>query len=317
MLDAQGTYRGVIPLDEMCLVEYQDFLEAVPERGLGDGESIFLNEWKATAIYGEKIGIITISKGSLGSEEVQWARHALVAAEAMLLGKLPPPPRLEDDDQQQEEDDQTQAAVAAVARSLDEREKLLRKREEAVKVLEQRPPGAVESHRKEMEAQIADLKERIEVARTQHLLDMGTLAAERDRLRRELEAASSRASKGSAWAPREAGLEEAQEKLAEERKSIQKKAQEFREREDTLRDRERHVEEESRRLAIAREQIDQRREEIETMKAAAPPAFDHEAAKREIDQRVMILQQKAFDLMAREEQLKKRAEEIQALLSTT
>ena len=220
--------------------------------------------------------------------------------------------------------------------------------------MEKRPHIPVEGYRQEMEAQIADLKERIEVSRTQHLLDIGTLAAERDRLRRELDTASALAPQGTAWGSRVADLENArekieqerkaiqkkaiefrereemlrdrerkleeerggdsQEKIAEARKGIQKKADEFRDREEALRDRERKVEEESGRLAVAREQVELRRSEVEAAKAGAP-AFDQDAAKREIDQRVMILQQKAFDLMAREELLKKRAEEIQALLN--
>ncbi len=307
MLDEKGAYRGVVPIDEMCLVEYEDFLAALPERGLADGESIFLTEWKATAIYGDKVGIITISKGSLGPEELQWARAALVAVESILLGKVVPP--LGDTEGDTEDED----ALESVARGLESRERQLRQREEAFKIMEKSTRSAVEEYRQEMEAQIADLKGQLDAARVGHIRELGVLAAERDRLRREVEAHAS-APKASPW--RDPEHEEAQEKFAEDRKAMQRKALEFLEREETLRDRETKVEEESRKLLETREEIDQKFAEIEAAKSAPPP-FDQEAAKREIDQRVMILQQKAFDLMAREELLKKRAEEIQALLNST
>lgn len=315
MLDAQGGYRGFIPLDEMCLVEYEDFVEALPERGLGDGESIFLNEWKATAIYGEKMGIIAISKGSLGSHEVEWARTALLAAEATLLGKaaLPRQQVVEDEDEDDAEE-KNRDAVASVARNLENRERELRQREEGFKIMEQSTRAAVEEYRHEMEIQITDLKAQLEDAREQHVRDMDALAAERDRLRGELDAAAVAAPRAPAWAARDAELEEAQEKLTEDRKTMQRKALEFLEREETLRDRETKVEDESRKLLQSREEIDQKVAELEAAKSAEPP-FDQEAAKREIDMRVMVLQQKASDLMAREELLKKRAEEIQAYLS--
>lgn len=313
MLDAEGNYRGVVPLDENCLVEYSEFLAALPEQGLEDGQSIFLTEWKATAIYGEQMGLVAISKGSLGPEEINWARAALVAAEAVLLGKAMPVPAY--DDTQATED---REALESMTRALEERDKELRQREEAFKRMEKQTRAAVDEYRREMEAQVADLKAQLEAERAQNRREPAGLGMERERVFRGPRQPStpSTPSRSSPWGARDFEVEEEKEKIAQERKAMQMKALEFLEREETLRDRETRVEEEHRRVLAAREEAEQMRTKIEATKSAAP-AFDAEAAKREIDQRVKILQQKAMDLIAREEQLKKRAEEIQALLNSS
>lgn len=308
MLDAEGKYRGVIPLDENCLVEYDEFLEVLPEQGLADGQSIFLSEWRATAIYGDHMGLIAISKGSLGPDEMNWARAALVAAETLLLGKAPPP--AEFDEAKAEE---AREGMETMARALEEREKELRQKEEAFRKMEKTTRLAVEEYRKEMETQVADLKAQLEAARAANRGVPSAPGPERDRLFRGPRP-SGISPKPSPWA-KDVDVEEEQERIEEERKSMQRKALEFLEREENLRDRETKVEEENRRLLLVREEIERMQQELASAKSA-PPAFDHEAARREIDQRAMLLQQKAMDLLAREELLKKRAEEIQALLNS-
>lgn len=309
MLDAEGNYRGVIPLDENCLVEYDEFLAVLPETGLGDGQSIFLSEWRATAIYGDHMGLIAISKGSLGPDEVNWARAAVVAAEALLLGKATPMPQYDEAKVQE-----TRESMEAMARTLEEREKELRQKEEAFRKMEKQTRSAVEEYRKEMEAQVADLKAQLEAARA---ANRGVPSIAPTPARERLfqgPRPSGIAPRPSPWA-RDVDAEEEREKVAEERKSMQRKALEFLEREETLRDREAKLEEENRRLLLVREEMERMQQQLAATKST-PSDFDHEAAKREIDQRAMILQQKAMDLLAREEQLKKRAEEIQALLSS-
>ena len=309
IVDPKGEYRGEIPLDERCWVEYGEVLEALKGRGLADGQSIFLSEWKVTAISGDRMGLIAISTGSLGSEEATWARTALIAAEATLVGELKPAPEVE-----AEEPEPVVRETPAPA--LDGREKLLKKREESLRMMEENTRAAVAEYRKNTEAQLEDLKTQLAAAREQNERGQGAqgaLAAERDRGRGEF-VGSAHLARSSNGPSGDRELEEARSEIEREKQALQRRANEFLERQETLRDRETKVEDEGRRLAQAREELDRLRAEGETAKAPPLP-FDQEAAKREIDQRVMVLQQKAFDLLAREEQLKKRAEEIHALLS--
>jgi hypothetical protein len=310
ILDAQGGYKGEIPLDENCVVEYSDFLAAVPETGVEDGKSIFLGEWKATAIYGERMGLVAISKGLLGPEELNWARTALVAAEATLIGEESPPPEVE-----------AAAAVdtgvmESLARALDGREAQLKQREAVLKEMEERTRAAVEEYRQETETQLADLKARLAAAQEQHEKDLHALAAERDRLRGELETIAKAPRPTAESAARDPTVVAARVQLEKNRELLQERAAELLTREDAVREREAKVEEESQRLQQVREEIDAKRAQVEEAKNAPPP-FDYEAAKREIEARVKILQQKAFDLLAREEKLRKRAQEIKALLSAS
>jgi len=311
IVDLHGEYRGEIPLDERCTVEYGEVLEALKGRGLADGQSIFLSEWKVTAISGERMALIAVSTGSLGSEELVWARTALIAAEATLVGELAPAPQV-----RAEEVTVAREAPPAPAPALDAREKALKKREDALRMMEENTRTAVAEYRKTTEAQIEDMKAQLATARGQS--ERGRAASpattERDRARGEF-VGSAHLARSPSGPSGDHELEEARGEIEREKQALQRRANEFLEREETLRDRETKVEEEGRRLAHAREELDRLRTEVEATKAAPPVPFDHAEAKREIDQRVMILQQKAFDLLAREEQLKKRAEEIQALLS--
>ena len=313
IVDLHGEYRGEIPLDERCTVEYGEVLEALKGRGLADGQSIFLSEWKVTAISGERMALIAVSTGSLGSEELVWARTALIAAEATLVGELAPAPQV----RAEEEVTVAREAPPAPAPALDAREKALKKREDALRMMEENTRAAVAEYRKTTEAQIEDLKAQLAAARGQS--ERGRAASpasapERDRARGEF-VGSAHLARSSGGPSSDHELEEARGEIEREKQALQRRANEFLEKQETLRDRETKVEEEGRRLAHAREELDRLRAEVEATKAAPPLPYDQAEAKREIDQRVMILQQKAFDLLAREEQLKKRAEEIQALLS--
>jgi len=311
IVDPKGEYRAEIPLDESCVVEYRDILEALRGRGLADGQTIFLSEWKVTAICGERMGLITISTGSLGSEELMWARSALIAAEATLVGELKSAP-------QPEPVEERPVVRQPPAPAFDAREKALKKREDALRLAEENARAAVAEYHKNTEAQIQDLKAQLAAAREQH--ERGrhappALAAEHDRGRGAF-VGSAHLARSSSGSSGDRELEDARGEIEREKQALQRRANEFLERQETLRERETKVEEEGRRLQQAREELDRLRADVGAGKAAPALPFDQAQAKREIDQRVMILQQKAFDLLAREEQLKKRAEEIQALLSS-
>jgi len=305
ILDAQGGLAGEVPIDEDCVVEYGEFLAAVPEAGLGDGKSVFLSEWKATAIHGERLSLVAISKGPLGPEEVSWAKAALVAAEAHLSAPK------DDEGEDAPPAGPDKGAMESLARALDGREAQLKERERLLAEKDAVTRNALDAQRANMEARIADLRAQIEAARAQHEEDVRALAAEREKVREETEAmAKAPPPSKPAVDPR---IEEDRRQLEVDRKYLQKYALDVIAREESVRDRETRLEEEAAKLAKAREELEAVRAEVEAAKAA-PPAADLEAQKREIEQRVKILQQKAVDLLAREEKLREREQKILSML---
>ena len=303
ILDAQGGYAGEYTLDENCVVEYGDFLAAVPEAGLEDQKTIFLAEWKATAIHGEKLSLVAISKGNLGPEEITWAKAALVATEAQLVA-----PAEADEDAPAVPPGPDKGVMESLARALDERDAHLKERERLLAEKEAFTRNAVDTLRQAAETRIADLRAQLEAAQVQHDRDVEALATERDRPRQEMEAIA----KPPEEAPRPAldpALQADRRQLEVDRKYLQKYALDLIAREEAIRDREMKQEEEAQRLAGVREELETARAAVEAAKAA-PPAADLGAAKREIDQRVKILQQKAFELLAREEKLREREQKV-------
>jgi hypothetical protein len=347
ILDSKGDYHGEIPLDETCLVEYGEVLEAAKGQGIADGESIFLSGWKVTAISGERMGLLAVSTGSLGSDELTWARMALHAAEATLTGDPKPAPRARDE---QDEDKADQGKVLRQApapapppapppasarrvthtpradpippagNALEAQEKALKKREEALRMMEENTRASVEEFRRNTEAQIEDLRTQLVAARREHERTQAALAGERERARARPVAAPPQAIPRATPPPTpqvplsDRELVDVREEIEREKVHLQKRAIEFLEREETLRDRETKVEDDGRRLAQGREEIERLRTEVEAAKATTGE-FEREATRQEVDERVRALQQKTSDLLAREEQLKKRAVEIRALLN--
>ena len=315
IMDVHGGYAGEYVLDENCVAEYGDVLAAVPEAGLGDQETIFLGEWKATAIHGDKMSLVAISKGQLGPEEITWAKAALVAAESQLAGtkngengngngngepavEAPPP-------------GPDKGVMESLARALDEREAQLKERETAVQEMAARTQLSVDEYRQQMEAQVADLKAKLAAAAEQHKQDLEALEGEREKVRQQMEAIAKTA------VPAPVGpdpkVEAMRRQNESDRKYLQNYALDLLSREEGIRDKEAMLEEESANLAKAREDLEAVRAEIDAAKSA-PPSFDVEAARREIEQRVKILQQKSFELLQREEKLRKRAAELDAVL---
>jgi DNA repair exonuclease SbcCD ATPase subunit len=306
-------------------VEWEEVLEALSGRELEDGQSIFLSEWKVTAISGERMGLVAISTGSLGSEEIVWARTALTAAEATLVGDLKPTPRAQAEEAERERVRTTPPPPLPLPPppSLEGREKLLQRREETLRMMEETTRAAVAEFRKSSEAHVADIRGQLEdlkaqlaAAREQAERDRSALVgleAERDRLKGMFQPPPA-PWKTSPAQPSERELQDVRGEIEQEKMLLQRRAIEFLEREETLRVRESRVEDDSRRVETAREEVDRLRAESESAKDSPAP-FDHETARRDIDQRVSALQQKAMDLVAREELIKKRAAEIQALLN--
>ncbi len=111
--------------------------------------------------------------------------------------------------------------------------------------------------------------------------------------------------------------------LARERKFLQRRAIELLDREERVRDREGRVDESERDLNRREEGLAARENDLDRSKTllaqARPQPPDVQAqtdeAKKDIERRVKIIQQKAFELLDREEKLRKRAAELEAMES--
>ncbi len=118
----------------------------------------------------------------------------------------------------------------------------------------------------------------------------------------------------SAKAEVEAGKAE----LAKERKFLQRRALEMLDREERVRDRELKMDEREAGIAKREEEIAVRTADLERLRlavASPPAAADTTAdeARKDLERRVKIIQQKALELLDREERLRKRAAELQTL----
>ena len=313
ILDAQGGYAGEYAPNENCVVEFSEFLAVLPEAGLGDGRSLFLGEWKATAIHGEKMSLVAISKGQLGPEEVSWAKAALVAAEAHLGAAA-----ADEEDQPVVAPTPDKGVMENLARALDQREAALKEREKAAQEAETRAHGALAQYRQQAVGELAAVQERLSEVERERDAIRADLETEREKLRAEM-ARIANAPPPPPPAPRQpAGpdpqLEAMKKQMTADKKLLQQKALELLDREEKLRDNETKVADERASLAKAREEVDAMRAEISAKPASEAPSFDAEGAKREMDTRVKILQQKAFDLLAREEKLREREQKILAML---
>ena len=307
ILDAQGGYAGEVPLDENCVVEFSDFLAAIPEAGIADGQTIFLGEWKATAINGERMSLVAISKGSLGPEEVAWAKGALVAAEAQLTQ-----PETEETPVSHEAPDK--GVMENLASALDKRGAALAEREKAIADAEQRAQTAWEEYRKQFEAELDGIRAKAQALEQERDAAKQELQVAQEKIRREMDRIAN-APRAIAPAQPDPRLEQMRKQNEQDRKYLQKYALELIAREEKARDAATAAAESLEKLAIAQAEIDALRAELAAVKTeAAQPSPELEASRREIEMRVKILQEKAFDLLQREEKLRAREQKLQETL---
>lgn len=121
-------------------------------------------------------------------------------------------------------------------------------------------------------------------------------------------------------APASAALQEiesAKGELAKERKFLQRRAIEMLDREEKVRGREMALGEREAALTAREQELAAREAALEHTKEGVPavpmPPAEVEEAKKDIEMRVKIIQQKALELLDREERLRKRAAELEAL----
>jgi len=119
ILDAQGGYAGEVVIKDECTIEFGDFLAAVPSAGLEDRQSIFLGEYRATALHGERMSLIAITSGPVQPEEIAWGRAAFMATEGHFGGEGGASPAAGPD----------KAILENLAQALEKREAALAERE--------------------------------------------------------------------------------------------------------------------------------------------------------------------------------------------
>ena len=112
-------------------------------------------------------------------------------------------------------------------------------------------------------------------------------------------------------------IESAKAELAKERKFLQRRAIEMLDREEKVRTREMTLGEREAAVIRREQELASREATVERTKshtpAAALPPAEVEEARKDIEIRVKIIQQKALELLDREERLRKRAAELEAL----
>ena len=329
ILDAQGGYAGEFVIDPDCVVEFGDFLAAMPERGLADRQSIFIGEYNtATALSGDKVSLILIAKGDVQPSEIAWGKAVLTTAEAHLgSSELGGPAKgVETSD--------IAGTLEKRAAEIAEREKAFAEKSGASsKELEERL-RAKDSEHQELKTRLADAEAqrdhaREEIAGKEKALAEKTAAIAKEyeeRLRaKDSEHQSLRTRLAEAEAHRERTKGETGHlppppapgpdivaehvRLDADRQEIERRLVDLQDHESRLREREAA-------LATERDKIDKLHREnaalLSRMEAEkkAVPEFDVAAAKKDIETRVKIIQKMAFDLLDREEKLRKREEDL-------
>ncbi len=182
---------------------------------------------------------------------------------------------------------------------------------------------------RQVEAKVAEARQTLEQERA----DTRAREAEAERLRTTIEARVQELSQRFAMMAKDrivnshrsaettstpvaatADVDTAKGELAKERKFLQRRAIEMLDREEKVRGREMTLD--SREAAIAKREEEIAAREAKAAKAGpAVPAVvpDAEEARKDIERRVKIIQQKALELLDREEKLRKRAAELEAL----
>ncbi len=255
---------------------------------------------------------VTQMQGSVASG-VNRARQSLEMAEQLAAASA---------------DDQRAADSAALSDLREEFDKERKALTVARDELEGKSREATEQT-KRLEAQVSESQQALQKERA----DTATREAEAERLRTQIEARVQELSQRFATMAKErlvnshkpaeatsapaaipADLEATKAEVAKERKFLQRRAIEMLDREEKVRGREMALDEREAALASRDQALAAR--EANLAKAAAPSpvaAPNADEARKDIERRVKIIQQKALELLDREEKLRKRAAELEAL----
>jgi hypothetical protein len=155
--------------------------------------------------------------------------------------------------------------------------------------------------RHEIEGRVAELTQRFAEVAKERLAASNRPPAESDEVRRATEGEKA--------------------ELARERKFLQRRAIELLDREERVRDRESKADEREHELARRVDDLTAREQDVArqttVLAQTKPPIIagrvEADEAKKDIERRVKIIQQKALELLDREEKLRKRAAELEAM----
>jgi len=298
ILDEHGGYTGEYVVDNECVIEYGDFLRIVPDEGLADQESVYLGEYIATALHGNRLSLVAVSKGPLTLEDLTWAKAALTVTEAHLTSaEGSRTPGTEPD----------RAVIESLMSALEKREADLVAREKALQEMIERMRQEAEEARKPLVAELSALRAHVAELEMKRTEERKQLEAENEHLRRDVEQLQRPASSAESPSPD-------QTQFDRDGKTVQHRAVDLLDREEQLRAREAELAAEAERLDAIRKENEAVLAKLEVAKKSAPMDFDTQAARREIDTRVKILQRKALDLLDREEALRKREEDLRKVV---
>ena len=77
-----GEVEGEYVLDPTCALDYRDFLRVLPDKALGEGESVAVGEYVFTTLRRGRTALVVLSEGSLAPEDVEWTASLLGATRA-------------------------------------------------------------------------------------------------------------------------------------------------------------------------------------------------------------------------------------------
>jgi hypothetical protein len=158
-----------------------------------------------------------------------------------------------------------------------------------------------EKTRREIEGRVADLSQRFAEMAKERLASAHRAPGESEEVHKAVEGEKA--------------------ELAREKKFLQRRAIELLDREERVRDRESKADQREHELARRTEELAAREQDVARQAAvlatAKPPAVagrvEADEAKKDIERRVKIIQQKALELLDREEKLRRRAAELEAM----
>ncbi len=412
VLNEMGDMTGEYVLDADCPIDYNDFLKALPDEGIGDREVLFVGEYVFTAFQSGKFVFVLLSRGQLAPEDVDWTATLLTAADAHLAAqagvaqvlRAPEAPKSSADAEKvlAERDGRldarekelarlevqlkgTEANLTGRAEELDRQKGRLTaladyvtqmqnglaagldRSRRSLETVEQLSVAASEDRHHAQAKELTDLRQQFEDERKALLAAKGeiegkyrdaseqvrqaqaqlaeaqkTLEKERadtaareedaERLRGQIEARvqdltqrfatmakerlvnSHKPAEAPAVLPSEgANADAAKAELAKERRFLQRRAIEMLDREEKVRAREIGVQEREGALTKREQELAARQASPAKVTSAAVPTPDADEARKDIERRVKIIQQKALELLDREEKLRKRAAELEAL----
>src|SRR2546426_101109 len=323
VLDERGEMAGEYILDSDCPIDYNDFLKVLPDEGIGDRDSLFVGEYVFTAFQSGKFAFVLLSRGQLAPEDVNWTALLLTAADSHLAAAAsrPAPARAAE-------------PKPDVDKGLAERDARLQAKEKSLAELDAKlkaDAANLSGRQEELDRQkarlaaLADYSTQLQdavskgasrSAKTLEIAEQLAASSNEDSKKAESKASSDarqafeqeRKALVAAKTDLETRYQEASARIAQ----LEKEAKESlalleKERVDAAA---RAAEEDK-----SREQdLDRQRTLLAQAKPQAPEVrAEPDEAKKDIERRVKIIQQKALELLDREEKLRRRAAELEAM----